>query len=645
MALEGPRPTFSPWDYVVFSIMLVISAAIGIFFGCTGGKQRTTKEFLMADRQMGIAPVALSLLASFMSAITLLGTPSEIYVHGTQYLWIVVSYIPVVTASAYIFLPILFKLKLTSAYEYLELRFHRSLRVLGASFFILQMTIYMAIVVYAPSLALNAVTGLNIWASVFSIGLVCTFYTTIGGMKAVMWTDVFQIGMMFAGLLTVLIQGSIMLGGFGEIWRINQEGQRIEFFNFDPDPTARHTVWSMTIGGYFTWVAIYGVNQAQVQRALTVPKLRDAQIAMWINLPGLSLLAILTSMAGMVMYANYKDCDPKRNGDIFSDDQLLPLFVMEHLSFLPGIPGLFVACIFSGALSTVSSGLNSLAAVTLEDIVKLLCFKNLTERQSAIASKILSCSYGVLCLCLTFLVANMGGVLQAALALFGIVGGPILGIFILGMIFPWANWKGGIAGGCTALFVCLWIGIGAQVHKPYVPKPPTSIDGCPNVTLNDSLTTTMMSPLIPLTTINTTLIQIPRERDRTIYSISYMWYSAIAVIITNTVGLIVSFATGATNPKDVDPRLICPIFDTCACYLPRRFRVKLRCGIDFEDRWEKGEKEHELGEVKATELSDSMVDIIDNKGLGVNGGELTNTVAANDITSSRNSVTLYETSA
>jgi Na+/proline symporter len=115
--MAGPRPSFSVWDYVVFSIMLLISATIGIYFGCTGGKQSTTKEFFMADRQMGIAPVALSLLASFMSAITLLGTPAEIYVHGTQYLWIVVSYIPVVTAAAYIFLPILYKLQVTSAYE------------------------------------------------------------------------------------------------------------------------------------------------------------------------------------------------------------------------------------------------------------------------------------------------------------------------------------------------------------------------------------------------------------------------------------------------------------------------------------------------------------------------------------------------
>ena len=108
---------FSPWDYVVFAIVLGISSVIGLYYGCTGNKQGSTSEFLMAGRSMSVLPVALSLLASFMSAITLLGTPAEIVIYGTQY-WVVwVSYFIVMPFAAYVFIPVFYQLQLTSVFE------------------------------------------------------------------------------------------------------------------------------------------------------------------------------------------------------------------------------------------------------------------------------------------------------------------------------------------------------------------------------------------------------------------------------------------------------------------------------------------------------------------------------------------------
>ncbi|XP_064648287.1 sodium-coupled monocarboxylate transporter 1-like [Lineus longissimus] len=582
--------TFSVWDYVIFGLMLAVSAAIGIYFGCTGGKQRGTQEFFLANRNMQVLPVAMSLLASFMSAITLLGTPSEVYVYGTQYWLIGVSYFLVIPFSSYLLHPIFYRLRLTSVYEYLEMRFHRSLRVFGALTFILQMTLYMAIVLYAPSLALNQVTGLNIWISVFSVGLVCTFYTTLGGIKAVMWTDTFQICLMFAGLLAVLIQGSIQMGGFSNIWQKNYEGGRIEFFNFEVDPTVRHTWWSLVIGGFFTWTTIYGVNQAQVQRVLTLPTEKNLASALWINLPGLFGLLTLTAMCGMVIYAMYGDCDPKTMGDIMASDQLLPLFVMDNLSFIPGLPGLFMSCIFSGSLSTISSGLNSLAAVTLQDVVSVLCCKNLTDKRATLISKILAVVYGLVCIALTFVASQLGGVLQAALGLFGFIGGPTFGLFLLGMLFPCANWKGGFVGIICGLCITMWIGIGAQFHKPIIPTPAISIDGCNSTVLNATMYNEIM------TSINATALL---ERTTDVYSISYMWYATIAVISTVSIGLLVSLITGCTKPGTVDPALISPIFDVCCCYLPKSWRRKLNCGVDHskESALFKERNSHEL-EVK-----------------------------------------------
>ncbi len=117
MTIARPTNTFSPWDYVVFAAVLAVSAGIGIYYGCTGGRQRTTQEFLMADRQMSVLPVTMSLLASFMSAITLLGTPAEIYVFGTQYWIICLGYCITIPLATHIFLPIFYELRITSVFE------------------------------------------------------------------------------------------------------------------------------------------------------------------------------------------------------------------------------------------------------------------------------------------------------------------------------------------------------------------------------------------------------------------------------------------------------------------------------------------------------------------------------------------------
>jgi sodium-coupled monocarboxylate transporter 8/12 len=597
---------FTAWDYVVFAALLAISSVIGLYYGCTGSKQSSTSEFLMAGRSMGIFPVALSLLASFMSAITLLGTPAEIAVFGTQYWMIWLSYCFVIPLSAYVFVPVFYRLNLTSVFEYLELRFSKGVRVYTSLVYMLQMILYMALVLYAPCLALSVVTGLNKWIAVFSVGVVCTFYTTIGGMKAVMWTDVVQIFMMFAGMIAVIIKGAVD-EGFGHIWETMYNDSRVEFLNFDPNPLTRHTIWSLVIGGTFTWLAIYGVNQAQVQRALCTPTCRQGQIAMWINLPGLSLLLTICGLCGMVIYHEYRRCDPIAAGRIQGRDQLLPLYVMDKLHY-PGFPGFFTACIFSGALSTISSGLNSLAAVCLQDLLRGLWWKDISEAKATLASKIISVAFGAIMIVLTFMAAELGGLLQAALGIFGMIGGPILGIFILGLIYPWANSKGAYFGMTAGLILTIWLGVGAQIYHPpirgHVP-PPMNTSECPLLSssyneTNGNETLIYLLDSTATTTAKTVATTAARWAEisstatdynnpelvpgyLSFYQMSYMWYSAFAVFVTSISGLLVSFLTGYTRPCDVDPALMCPIFDIFCCCLPASWRRLLRCHQSIYD--------------------------------------------------------------
>ena len=153
-------------------------------------------------------------------------------------------------------------------------------------------------------------------------------------------------------------------------------------FNLDPSILTRHTFWSQVIGGYFAWMTMYGISQTMVQRYLVVKTQAVAQKAIWLSGISITIILSVTAYAGLVIYAHYINCDPITAGLVSKKDQLMPLFVMDLLSDYPGFPGFFVAGCFSGALSSVSGGLNSLAAVTLEDFVKVFYNSNLEESKA-----------------------------------------------------------------------------------------------------------------------------------------------------------------------------------------------------------------------------------------------------------------------
>ncbi|NXS28021.1 SC5A8 protein, partial [Pomatostomus ruficeps] len=385
---SGGMGRFTVWDYVVFAAMLLISAVIGIYYAFVGGGQKTSKDFLMAGRSMSALPVALSLTASFMSAVTVLGTPAEIYRYGAIFCIFAITYGLVVLCSAEIFLPVFYKLGITSTYEYLELRFNKYLRLCGTVLFIIQTasklqrcsTLYTGIVIYAPALALNQVTGFDLWGAVVATGVVCTFYCTLGGLKAVVWTDVFQVGIMVAGFSSVIIRAVVVQEGIGRIVNDSYHGGRLNFWDFNPNPLQRHTFWTIIIGGTFTWTGIYGVNQSQVQRYIACKSRFHAKLSLYINLVGLWAILACATLCGLALYSIYKDCDPWMANQVSALDQLMPYLVLDILHDFPGVPGLFVASAYSGTLSTVSSSINALAAVTVEDLIKPH-FKSLSEKK------------------------------------------------------------------------------------------------------------------------------------------------------------------------------------------------------------------------------------------------------------------------
>jgi len=323
------------------------------------------------------------------------------------------------------------------------------------------------------------------------------------------------------------------VGGIGQVFSIaNQEG-RIQFDDFRLDPRIRHTVWTQVVGGTFVYLSLYAVNQAQVQRLLSVKSLGRAQMALWLQLLILFVLSFSLMIAGLVMFAYFRGCDPVSSGQIGSGDQLLPYFVMRTMAEVPGLPGLFVAGILSGSLSTVSSAINSLAAVTVEDYVRPVLIKGRFESQLAILDKhgalilkFIAFGYGLVCIATTFIAKALGStVLQASLAVFGLVGGPLLGVFTLGMGFKRSNQPGAIAGFITSLALSAVMAFGTP--KPSAPKLPVSTANC-TVNVADAVTSSVTSSL---------------DDYNFLFSVSYAWYAAVGFVVTLSVGLAVSWAT------------------------------------------------------------------------------------------------------
>uniref|UniRef100_A0A131XL39 Putative sodium/solute symporter n=1 Tax=Hyalomma excavatum TaxID=257692 RepID=A0A131XL39_9ACAR len=538
-------PKFGGVDYAVLAAMLSVSSGIGLYFAWRDRRDQSNQSFLLGNRQLGLLPVSLSMMASLQSATTVLGYPAEMYYRGTQF-WVAIFGLAISNIiAAEVFLPVFYRLQLTSVNSYLERRFNSTaVRLLGSLSFIVNTMFYMGVVLYGPSLALESVTGFPVWSSIVVIGLICTLYTALGGMKAVVWTDAFQMTVMILGMLSVVVWGAVKVGGFGDVWETAVNGGRVQFFNTQLDVHHSGSLWTVLFGTTFVWLASYGTSQTQVQRFCSVSSLKKAKAALYINIPGVMINISLSCLAGLVIYAHYSDCDPLKAGKISNPDQLVPYFVMKTMNAVPGLPGLFVACVFSSALSTLSSGFNSLAAVTWEDF--LVRHLSLTPRQEAYVTKVVAATYGLLTVGLAFVAGTVGSILKAAFAMSGALSGPLLAVFTMGLLLPLSNKKGALVGLVLGEAMCLWVVIGSLIYGSPSEDLFTSIEGCEEAALLPAIGGHY----------NVTRHPSPEEPQGLVklYRLSHLFVPVLGFCVTMTVDIIISILTGG-NGRTKDSHL------------------------------------------------------------------------------------------
>uniref|UniRef100_A0A182K1U7 Sodium/solute symporter n=1 Tax=Anopheles christyi TaxID=43041 RepID=A0A182K1U7_9DIPT len=529
---------FGLYDYVVFLLMLLSCVMIGVYFGFLKKKAKKGEaeaDYLVGNRQMKIIPVSLSLIASFISGISLLGTPTEIYLYGVQYMYIIGGVISMGFIMMYFYLPVFHNLKLTSTYQ----------------------MAWLPIVIYVPALAFNQVTGINVHLITPIVCIICIFYTCVGGLKAVVWTDVVQTILMFGAMLLIIVKGTLDVGGLSVVMERAKASGRIEGPDLRFDMTTRHNIYSCVIGGVVYWLKTNAVSQNMIQRYLSLPTLADAKKALWTFIFGTLVLLALCCYSGLLIYAKYYDCDPLTTKLAKAKDQLLPLLVMDTLGDFPGLPGLFVAGVFSAALSSLSTGLNSMSAVVLEDFFKPFSNRPLSEKQTSIIMRAVVAIFGAICVVLVLVVEKLGSVLQLSMSLGSVSNGPLLGIFTLGVLIPWANGTGAIVGGSVGLAVMIWVCLKAQLAiaagELAFELKPVDTRGC-------SYHFIASEPMSMLA-INTTTFPIdatPAEPAFALYHISYLWYTIMGALITIIIAVIVSFIVGANKPDEMNPNLFSP---------------------------------------------------------------------------------------
>lgn len=439
--LVPPRGGFSGLDYAVLVAYFVPLLLIGRHFS---HRASSTEEFFLGGRRVPWWAAGLSIYGTQLSAITFLAIPAKAYAEDWVFFIANACIILVAPIVVFFYLPFLRGLGLTSAYEYLERRFNVVVRLSGSMAFVLLQVARMAIVLFLPALMLSAVTGLDVYASILLMGVLCTVYTLEGGMHAVIWTDVMQVVVLLgAALVSLAIIVANVDGGVPGIWHAAHDAGKLHMFNWTWSATTT-SVWVVVLGNVFANMVPYTADQAVVQRYLTTSDERQAARAVWSG----ALLTLPTSVlffgVGTALYAFYR-AHPGALDPSVAVDATFAWFIGNQLP--AGVSGLAVAGVFAAAMSTLSGSINSIATVVVVDGYARFARAPSDASQMRLAKwltgAIGALGTGTALVLATWEVASLWDTFLRALGLFG---GGLAGVFALGIFTTRASASGALAG-------------------------------------------------------------------------------------------------------------------------------------------------------------------------------------------------------
>ncbi|XP_045542424.1 sodium-coupled monocarboxylate transporter 1 [Papilio machaon] len=537
---------FGVGDFVAFGFLCLASCAGGLWYSAIGSRTKAVvdiRDYLLGGRAMSTFPVAMSLIASYVSGVTILGTPAEIYNYGSQYWLVVVGVSLSCVVVATVYLPVFCTLRLSSSYEYLELRFNRHVRAVASILFLLDEVLFLPMVIYVPALAFNQLTGFNVYAVGGVMVAICGLYTVLGGLRAVVWTDSVQTGIMFIGVMLVAAAGTIAVGGVRVILDVTGESGRLSISNWDFSPYVRQTGWGSVVGGFLYWTCFNSVNQTMVQRYIALPSKRKAIIALAIFCMGAILAISLCVWCGLAAWAAWVrgGCAPA--GRPLVDDRLLPAFVtyVSRVQHLPGLAGVFLAGVFGAGLSSLSAVLNACALVAVEDIMHGWLRLRLRPLVEGLLARAVTATLALLSLLMLVVITKLGGVLGVATALSAIAASSTCGMFTLGMACWWVGPRGAIAGAVAGAVVAATVSLGTQAAAAHgLREPPMDYAmQCPNATFQPP-------------------VYLDPEEVFPLFRISYHWIAPLGLVTTLCVGSAVGWLCDRRQGVPLDAELFTP---------------------------------------------------------------------------------------
>ncbi|KAH7696871.1 Sodium:solute symporter family protein, partial [Aphelenchoides avenae] len=288
-----------------------------------------------------------------------------------------------------------------------------------------------------------------------------------GGARAGILTSALQMAVVLASL-AVIAFASAFHWSFSELWQNAVDGLRIQFTDVRVDPTVRHSVLSLIVGGCGTILSLYATNQETIQRYMALPTLRKAQLAVMLNAPLNTCTLVLYTLIGVMIYGVFHGCHPH----LQAKDKIFPYFVESKMNWLPGLEGIFMAAVYSAGVSTLTASYNALTAIFLEDIVKpaMARFNKkavLSDERAQLLVRVLPFGFSLVATGLAFGVERLDAtILQVSLSIIGSAGGTVFGVFCIGLFCPWIRAPAAaLAGQVAALCVCAFIVIGTMVYK------------------------------------------------------------------------------------------------------------------------------------------------------------------------------------
>lgn len=423
-------------DYSILAAYLLGVLWVGSRFG---SGQRSLRSFFLGGRTIPWWAAACSGIATMISAIGYLGAPGQAFAADWTYLQARLAWPAAIAATCLLFLPVFYKLKVYTAYEYLERRFDRKTRVLASGLFLLLKCFYTGVAIYAPALVVAEMTGWPTTSLCVGIGALTALYTTSGGMRAVIWTDTLQFGVLLAGLAiacgTVLGQ---VEGGFGEIVSAARSAGKLRFLDWSFSLKTDFTVWSGLLGGTFFLLSQYAADQAELQRFLTTSSVRDSSRALISTMVFTSVYGVIVFFIGTALWVLYSQ-QPGHAALQMDPDRVFPMFIIERIP--EGWRGLLVAGVFAASMSTVSSILNSLATVAVRDVIEPLA----GVRGSVRMARWATVAFGCLATAISVYARSFGTILVAQGKIRNFFGGSLVGVFLLGLLCPRVDGHGAFA--------------------------------------------------------------------------------------------------------------------------------------------------------------------------------------------------------